>query len=288
VEYHELENEVDSTVVAEPHRNAKSPKRWFQFRLWMLLALVVPVALWTKFYLSDPRVYYSEAREQFYDSGLTDLDFEKDPQGVDLKNRDIVDRVYESLGVSFAFGTPWRERETESKPLATVVTKSDVDSVEVGKQFAASDYGKAIKGYGEYLKRFGEYQKKTDEESSAVVVSGYRILSSNYPNSIACFRSRADRFRGPMTIRFHKPDEPDKPAGVWRVGFWAGRLNNPDTLEVRLYGVDESFLGKQTNAGTKSVFMCFESNRRIGRIEIEAIGYDKDYAITGLMFDKLK
>ncbi len=44
-------------------------------------------------------------------------------------------------------------------------------------------------------------------------------------------------------------------------------------------------MARQTNVGDQLIFMCFESNRRIGKIELEGIGADKDYAIGDLVFE---
>jgi len=96
------------------------------------------------------------------------------------------------------------------------------------------------------------------------------------------------RFQGPTTIRFHQPNDPNTITGVNHVGFYAARLNVAETLEVRLYAPDGRFIARQTNIGATCVFMGFSCDRKIGWIEIETVGSDNDYAITGLVFDKIK
>jgi len=92
-----------------------------------------------------------------------------------------------------------------------------------------------------------------------------------------------------MTIRFHKPGKPDKVAGVNAIGFYAARLNHPEAIEVRAYNYDGVLLCRQKNiADRPCALMSLKSKTLISRIEIEAVGMDRDYAVAGLMFDKVK
>jgi hypothetical protein len=62
----------------------------------------------------------------------------------------------------------------------------------------------------------------------------------------------------------------------------------PEALEVRLYAPDGKFIARQANLDRLCVFMGFSCDKEIGWIEIEAVGSDEDYAISGLIFEKLK
>ena len=91
-----------------------------------------------------------------------------------------------------------------------------------------------------------------------------------------------------MTIRFHQPGDPKGQAGVYRVGFYAGLLSQSEAIRVSLYGLDGKLLCRQSNIQDRQfAFMGFRCTRKISRIEIETIGMDKDYAVSGLMFDEV-
>ena len=124
-------------------------------------------------------------------------------------------------------------------------------------------------------------------------ISGYPFRSKEAPyNSTICVFENAvryvSRFKGSITIRFHQLNKPKSKAGVYRVGFYAGRLNHPEALRVSLYGLDGKLLCRQANIQDRQfAFMGFVSTKKISRIEIETIGLDEDYAISGLMFDEV-
>ena len=127
-----------------------------------------------------------------------------------------------------------------------------------------------------------------------VGISGYRFMfppDAQFTHSVSCYKKSGPyykRFVGPMTIRFHQPDLPGIDAGVHRVGFYAARLNAPESLRVKLYTPAGRLIGFQSNLTDECVFMGFESKYAIGWLEIETIGADKDFAIGNLIFDSVK
>lgn len=279
------------------------PRTWFQFRLWMLLLLFVPFAFLFKGYGDVPAVSYTEERDLFWQDGMTHLDFLADPDGVPLGRGSQIDSLFEGIGVTFAYGLPLRKPESETEPgliQASHLTPENQASGNPGvpkgsplrNEYLSDDKAKTEKKSGWSL-----FPKPKQKPMTGFIgVSGYPFKfappGANYRNSIAVFEnigSYTKRFRGSMTIRFHKPGKPSEIAGVHKIGFYAARLNHAEAIEVRLYTLDGTLMCRQANIEHRPcAFMSFTSTLPISRIEIETIGMDKDYAIAGLMFDKVR
>ena len=89
-------------------------KQWWrrtllQFRLWMLLLLFIPAAYFAKSYVpAKLGVSYYEEKEDFWQAGMQELDFSSNPNGAPNAQALDVGPVYQSMGITFAFGTPDR------------------------------------------------------------------------------------------------------------------------------------------------------------------------------------
>ena len=292
-------------------------KRWWrsiiQMRLWMLLLLFIPAGYFAKTYVPEFQVSYYEEKEDLWIDAMQEIDFATLPNGTPTGRNLNVDKAFQSIGVSFAFGTPDREPGTDFENGA-------VNATFVGKGKSANlepTNSQPIPGYKvpvgspvipSFLRPSAKGNSKTGKNAAAkngavtlaktkgsghIGISGYpfRTKFAFYPSTITCFEiggSYTKRFKGSMTIRFHQPGTPEKQAGVYRVGFYAGRLAHAEALRVSLYSLDGELICRQANIQNRPfAFMGFRSNRKISRIEIETIGLDGDYAISGLMFDKV-
>lgn len=297
---------------------AKQRKRSlvFRFCLWMLFLLFIPTALYATDFGQVPELVYTESKSVFWRDGFHEILFSKLPDGtVPARNTKIHD-AYQSLGVSISFGTPDRLEEMKSSEGALaqtqIKTKSgelvspndesgqqvDEHQTHVGETRGLDVEGRPKKGASNTNAPSNSSKlkntKKQVNKKGFVGISGYTFRfppDAQFTHSICCFEEIGKftrRFRGPMTIRFHQPDSPDADAGVHFVGFFAAQLNTSETLRVKLFTPSGRLIGSQSNLSDKCVFMGFESKHKIGWLEIEAIGSDKDYAIGNLIFDEVK
>lgn len=312
----DFENPIESGD-SRPQRKPFSLRSIFQFRLWMLLLLFIPVGLFLMPYGNLPELSYIEDKDLFWSDGMTELDFMEDPAGVQLKRSDNIDKTFQSLGVTFRFGLPLRDPDTENDIGSVEPTyvpkgiRTPAGSPLVARYLASKNQTPATNSKNgmpagsplvqKYLNppkarpaAQNAAHKKRNSAKGYIGISGYpfKFPNAKYASTIACFEpigTYTKRFTGSITIRFHKPTFPDIAAGVHKVGFFAGRLNHAEALEVRVYGMSGNLLCRQSNTSDEPcVFMSFKSTKRISRIELETIGMDEDYAITGVMFDEVR
>ena len=278
----------------------RRPHRLFQFRIWMLLLLFVPVAYWFSWHANLNVTFFND-KDQFWTSRIKEIDFATLPGGAKSARQMNIDSAYQQLGITFAFGTPLRDPSTESsvgivKPKLVLSSKAEP---EISKTAGGTPVNKELSP-GPGIATSGAKRSTKRTGVGNLGISGYPFkfpLKANYPCSICCYETirftngnstgtYESRFKGKMTIRFHEPGDPTQPSGVNRVGFYAALLDTVETLEVRVYGNNGELFCRQSNTETGCVFMGFHSSYEIGRIELETIGQDDDYAITGLMFQR--
>ena len=302
VELKEGSDGVESTSQNDSASPPPKPRFFFRYRLWMLFLLFIPAAFYANQYRARTVVVYSESKDSFWKSNMNHLKFDKLPDGTPTVRGLNVDDAYQTKGVSFAFGTPDRDEASEAEGPATIpiVAISSTSNAAGAKAKVSVPSGSPLNPNFLKPKSAGNLaatKSKTDVKITHpgfIGISGYPFKFgsvASYPFSLCGYEqvgSFHKRFKGQITIRFHQPGKPDQSAGVKRIGFFAARLNHPETLEVRLYSPSGKFLCRQSNLTIPCAFMSFESNKKIGRIEIATIGQDEDYAITGLMYDKVK
>ena len=268
------------------------PKGWRpKLRIWLMLLLFVPVAIVLRLMSQTPGLIYSENRSGFIHDDDQEILFSKLPDGTAPSNYQKIDTAYQSVGVSFSFGSfdEVSGMETNNLPLARTSILSSEGELHQGNLVNEAAY-KSLSP----PKSLTQPIQETGLGKSYIATSTYGFSlepSLSFQTSACCRQSvgsdRERRFKGAMTIRFHQIDNPEKPAGVYRVGFAASRLDTAHTLRARLYTPNGRFIGSQTNLNAIHVFMSFESKYPIGWIEIESVGADQDYAIGNLMFGRL-
>lgn len=263
----------------------------FRYRLWMLFLLFIPAAFYARNLGKVPDLVYTESKSAFWYDGLQVIVFSSS-NGVATTRNMKIDDAYQSLGVSFSYGTPDRLEKMKSSAAPLTQPRIKTESGEVLDpvgELAPTQIDEMSPGTGWSNPGISKQGK-----NCYIGISGYAFKfppDAQFTHSICCFEAigtYSKRFKGPMTIRFHQPDEPDVDAGVHRVGFFAARLNTPETLRIKLYTPTGRLIGSQSNLTDKCVFMGFESKYEIGWLEIETIGRDEDYAIGNLIFDKVK
>lgn len=273
---------------------------FFRFRLWMIFVLFVPAAFYAKQLGQRIKVGYTEERELLWNDGDQEIVFaEQLSDGSIPTTGRNMHKAYESAGVSFSFGTPVdleKLKRPGEQPASEVVWISKSPNID---QSNFSDAGKGqassatLNATASSSKVDGGSNIPQQSGSGFIGISGYRFKfpNANFPNSIAPIDNSGrymKRFVGQTTIRFHQPGNPAASAGVHRVGFFAARLDHPHTLQATLYSPTGRLLARQTNVSHKCVFMGFQSNKKIGWIEIETVGDDQNYAIGNLIFDQIK
>ena len=264
----------------------------FQFRLWFLLLLFVPVAFYAFWFGQQPRLVYTEFSSLFRQEGQQEILFSKLPDGTKPLKGASVESAYQSLGVTFSCLTPER-LEKLKKPatqLGDITIRSETgDSIEPIKP---SDWH-ASKSRSDKK----QVASPVPGHESYVGISGtsFRSPDGSFTDSICNHTWSRDygsgsyrRFTGPMTIRFHQPNSPNVDAGIHEVGFYVSQMSFKGSLQVRLYTPTGRLIGYQSNLGLDCVFMGFQSKSKIGWIEIDPGGLFEGYAIGNLIFDEVE
>ena len=264
----------------------------------MLLLLFVPFAWYFKGYADRPNITYIEDKDLFWEDGMTELDFLKKPDGSPLVRFQNIDLAFQDIGVTFAYGLPLRAAESEAAPglVQAIHLKSESEKEKENLAVPKKAYrlSAAKDNPSSKPKDLNAAKKPKLNSTGNIGVSGYpfRYSHARYKSSICAIDTTGTygrRFKGSITIRFHKPEKPEQIAGVHAIGFYAARLNHPEALEVRAYNLDGELLCRQKNiADRRCAFMSLKSKTAISRIEIQTIGMDEDYAIAGVMFDKVR
>ena len=268
----------------------------FRFRLWMLFILFVPAAIYAKRLSQEPGLAYMESRSRFYQDSYHEILFSRLPGGTAPLRGASINSAYQSQGVSFSCGTPPQlENLKTSEPALAQITIKVESGESIEQMHPACDPPPVIPS----ASKLSEIDTVGPPKISDYIgISGYPFKFANAqfiqsacvyrmkPYAIRSLGYRQTRFQGPMTIWFHQPNSPNSIAGVHRVGFYAARLNDPETVRVKLYTPTGRLIGHHSNIGVKCVFMGFESKYPIGWVELEAIGTDEDYALGNLIFDE--
>ncbi len=268
----------------------------FRYRLWMLFMLFIPAAIYANRLGQYPDLIYTETRSEFWREGDQQIVFSRLPSGMAPLTGTNVNSEFQSLGVSFSYGLPDRleKLKKSSAPLALAKLKTESgELIDITVSSTTPPINNTIRVVPPRNTPRTIFPGGATSKGSHIGISGYsfKFPEAQFSHSVCCFESvrlGRKRFRGPMTIRFHRPYSPDINAGVHRVGFYAARLNTPETLRVRLYTPDGRLIGSQLNITDRCVFMGFESKYLIGWLELEAIGADKDYAIGNLIIDNIE
>jgi len=256
-------------------------KKFLQVPLWILLGSIIPFALVARHVGDVPEIAYSESRADIVRPDDTVIEFARDPDGVPIKFWEKVGNVFASLGVSFSHGFPDHLPKVENE-----IPRFEVGLVDGVMPLQDSQIEKT---------RLSRTALES-EPDNYIVKSAYRFRGKDMPDGVTreticpCRieirngRRFPLRFRGMTTIQFHQPNNPKQIRGVHRFGFFAGRLNSLSTLEVSCFSPTGELLGRQSNLSEGIVFMGFKSKRKIGWIEIQAVGRDKEYALASLSF----
>lgn len=130
---------------------------------------------------------------------------------------------------------------------------------------SSSDVSRAYEGRGVILEA---------EEKNYIGISGFPLVYNGMPvgdNSICPFeqgRGFTRKFRGVIRISFCEPGVPDSPAGVYRFGLFAARIDNPRDIIMEAYNADSQLLGCVEATEEPITFFGIESNEPIAFVRV--------------------
>ena len=112
--------------------SAKRKKRGFalRYRLWMLFLLFIPAAFYARNLTEVPDLIYTESKSAFWYDGLQEIVFST-TNGVANARNTKIDDAYQSLGVSFSYGTPTRLEKIKSSAVPLAQPRIKTESGEV-------------------------------------------------------------------------------------------------------------------------------------------------------------